>query len=98
MPPSFLLLSVIKAVVLLFVLLTIAAYTVWFERKLVAHMQSRWGPTRVGPYGLLQPLADAIKLLTKEDLTPSGVFHVPYLLAPALSLIVALLAYAVIPF
>lgn len=98
MPLPFILTSLIKAVVVLIVLMTVAAYLVWFERKVVAHMQSRWGPTRVGPFGLLQPLADAIKLLTKEDFTPAGVFRIPYLLAPALSLIVALLAFAVIPF
>ena len=98
MPLPFIVTSLIKAVVVLVVLLTVAAYLVWFERKLVAHMQNRWGPTRVGPFGLLQPLADAIKLLTKEDITPAGVFRIPYLLAPALSLIVALLAFAVIPF
>ncbi len=98
MPPSFVLLSVVKALLVLLVLMTVAAYIVWVERKVIAHMQSRWGPTRVGPFGLLQPLADAIKLLTKEDLTPEGVFRLPYLLAPALSLSVALLAFAVIPF
>ncbi|MBI3895136.1 MAG: NADH-quinone oxidoreductase subunit NuoH [Acidobacteria bacterium] len=87
-----------KIVVILLVLLTVVAYAVWFERKLVARIQSRWGPTRVGPHGLLQPLADAIKLLTKEDITPSGVFGLVYLLAPALSLITALLAFSVIPF
>ena len=95
---SFLLLSVVKALIVLLVLLTAAAYIVWFERKVIAHMQSRCGPTRVGPFGLLQPLADAIKLLTKEDLTPDSVFRLPYLIAPALSLLVALLAFVVIPF
>jgi NADH-quinone oxidoreductase subunit H len=95
---QFIAVALIKAIVLLIVLMTVAAYLVWFERKVVAHMQSRWGPTRVGPFGLLQPMADAIKLLTKEDMTPEGVFRVPYLLAPAMSLIVALLAFAVIPF
>jgi NADH-quinone oxidoreductase subunit H len=95
---SFVLMSVVKALIVLLVLLTAAAYIVWFERKLIAHMQSRWGPTRVGPFGLLQPLADAIKLLTKEDMTPDNVFRLPYLVAPALSLMVALLAFAVIPF
>src|SRR3989337_367091 len=87
-----------KIIVVIVVLLTAVAYAVWFERKLVARMQSRWGPTRVGPHGLLQPLADAIKLLTKEDFTPGGAFRLTYLLAPFLSLVVALLAFAVIPF
>src|SRR3990172_9964130 len=87
-----------KIVVVLLVLLTVVAYAVWFERKLVARMQSRWGPTRVGPYGLLQPVADAIKLLTKEDIIPSGVFLLVYLLAPFLALVTALLSFAVIPY
>lgn len=98
MPPEAILYTLLKIVVVLFVLLTAVAYAVWFERKVVARMQSRWGPTRVGPYGLLQPLADAIKLLTKEDITPSGVFRMIYIAAPALSVITALLAFAVIPF
>lgn len=98
MSPLILLFALAKIVVILLLLLTVVAYTVWFERKLVAHIQSRWGPTRVGPHGLLQPLADAIKLLTKEDLTPGGVFPLVYLLAPVLSLVTALLAFAVIPF
>jgi NADH-quinone oxidoreductase subunit H len=98
MPESLLLLTLIKIAVVLFVLLTAVAYAVWFERKLVAHMQSRWGPTRVGPHGLLQPLADLIKLLTKEDITPHGASRLLYLLAPALSVVTALLPFAVIPF
>ncbi|OFV99985.1 MAG: NADH-quinone oxidoreductase subunit H [Acidobacteria bacterium RIFCSPLOWO2_02_FULL_61_28] len=98
MSPLMVLFALAKIVVILLVLLTVVAYAVWFERKLLAHMQCRWGPTRVGPHGLLQPLADAIKLLTKEDLTPSEVFPLVYLLAPFLSLVTALLAFAVIPF
>ena len=98
MSTSLLLFALGKIVVILVVLLTLVAYTVWFERKLVAHMQSRWGPTRVGPHGLLQPLADAIKLLTKEDITPASVFPLIYLAAPMLALVTALLAFAVIPF
>ncbi len=94
----FLLYTLLKIVVVVFALLTAVAYTVWFERKVVAHMQSRWGPTRVGPYGLLQPLADVIKLITKEDITPSGVFRLVYLAAPCLAVITALLVFAVIPF
>ena len=90
--------TLIKIVVVLVVLLTVVAYAVWFERKVVAHMQSRWGPTRVGPHGLLQPIADAIKLLTKEDITPAGAFRLLYFAAPAMAVITALLAFAVIPF
>ena len=88
----------VKIVVVLGVLLTGVAYLVWMERKVVAHIQSRWGPYRVGPHGLLQPLADALKLLFKEDVTPAGADRFLYLLAPFLTLTMALLAVAVIPF
>ena len=88
----------VKIVVVLLVLLTGVAYLVWMERKVVAHIQSRWGPYRVGPHGLLQPLADALKLLFKEDVTPAGADRFLYLLAPFLTLTMALLAVAVIPF
>ena len=98
MTAAVLLFTLLKIVVVLVVLLTVVAYAVWFERKVVARMQSRWGPTRVGPHGLLQPIADAIKLLTKEDITPSGAFRLIYLVAPVLAVITALLAFAVIPF
>jgi len=60
---TFLIASVIKIVIAVFVLLTAVAYTVWLERKVVGHIQNRWGPTRVGPFGLLQPLADGIKFI-----------------------------------
>ena len=66
----FLLVAIIKIAITVGVLLTIVAYSVWLERKVVGHMQNRWGPTRVGPFGLLQPLADGIKFILKEDLTP----------------------------
>jgi NADH-quinone oxidoreductase subunit H len=98
MTAAALIFTLAKIVIVVVVLLTVVAYAVWFERKLVAHMQSRWGPTRVGPHGLLQPLADALKLLTKEDITPSGAFRLVYLAAPCLAMITALLAFAVIPF
>ena len=98
MPLLILIFTLAKIIVILAVLLSVVAYAVWFERKLLAHMQSRWGPTRVGPHGLLQPLADAIKILTKEDITPSGVFRLVYFLAPFLALVTALLAFSVIPF
>lgn len=90
--------SVIKVVVLLFLLLTALAYLVWFERKISAHIQSRRGPYRVGPHGLLQPLADALKFLLKEDTTPAGADRFVYFLAPFLTMTLAISAIAVIPF
>jgi len=87
-----------KIVVLLLVLLTSLAYLTWFERKVVAHIQTRWGPYRVGPHGLLQPLADGVKFLFKEDVTPAGADKFVYFLAPFLSLSLAITSIAVIPF
>jgi NADH-quinone oxidoreductase subunit H len=87
-----------KVVVLLFVLLTALAYLTWFERKVVAHIQARWGPYRVGPHGLLQPLADGLKFLFKEDVTPAGADKFVYFLAPFLALSLAITSIAVIPF
>ena len=87
-----------KIAILLFVLLTALAYLTWFERKVVAHIQSRWGPYRVGPHGLLQPLADGVKFLFKEDVTPAGADKFTYFLAPFLSLSLAITSLAVIPF
>ncbi|MGA2747071.1 MAG: complex I subunit 1 family protein, partial [Candidatus Sulfotelmatobacter sp.] len=94
----YLLASVIKSAVVLGVLLTAVAYTVWLERKVVGHMQNRWGPTRVGPFGLLQPAADGIKFLFKEDLTPPHVYKPLFLAAPLIAVIFALTSIAVIPF
>jgi len=90
--------SILKVVVLVFVLLTAIAYITWFERKAVAHIQSRWGPYRAGPHGLLQPLADGIKFLTKEDPTPAGADKFVYFLAPFLAMSLGLCGIAVIPF
>ena len=87
-----------KIVVVLLVLLTALAYLTWFERKVVAHIQSRWGPYRVGPHGLLQPLADGAKFLFKEDTTPAGADKFAYFLAPFLALSLAITSIAVIPF
>jgi NADH-quinone oxidoreductase subunit H len=87
-----------KVVILLFVLLTALAYLTWFERKVVAHIQSRWGPYRVGPHGLLQPLADGVKFLFKEDITPAGADKFAYFLAPFLAMALAITSIAVIPF
>src|SRR3954471_18143077 len=95
---NFFLLSVIKAAVVAAVLLTTLAYLQWVERKVIAHIQVRPGPYRVGPHGLLQPLADVIKLITKEDLVPPYVNKVFYLLAPGVAIFFALLSISVIPF
>jgi len=94
---AFILVSVIKTVIALFILLTAVAYSVWLERKVVGHMQNRWGPSRVGPFGLLQPLADGAKFLFKEDLIPPHVYKPLYIAAPMLSVIFALTSIAVIP-
>jgi NADH-quinone oxidoreductase subunit H len=93
-----LIITIVKIVLLLFIVLTVNAYLTWFERKVVAHIQSRWGPHRVGPHGLLQPLADGVKFLFKEDPTPAGVDKLVYYLAPLMALTLALTSIAIIPF
>jgi NADH-quinone oxidoreductase subunit H len=90
--------SIVKIVLVIFILLTAVAYTVWLERKVVGHMQNRWGPSRVGPFGLLQPLADGIKFLLKEDLTPPHVYRPLFIAAPMIAVICALTSISVIPF
>jgi len=92
------LLLVVKLLIVLFVLLTVAAYLVWVERKLLGRMQARFGPNRAGRFGLLQLLADLIKLLTKEDTVPAGASKTIFLLAPGVVAITALLIFSVIPF
>ena len=67
---TYILVSLVKIVIAVFILLTAVAYTTLLERKVVAHMQNRWGPSRVGPFGIWQPLADGLKFIFKEDLTP----------------------------
>jgi len=94
----FLLLSIVKIVVVLVILLTGVAYTVLLERKVLGHMQNRWGPSRVGPFGLLQPLADGIKLFLKEDLLPLAAERPLFIVAPIIALSCALISIAVIPF
>ena len=95
---SFIVISLIKTFVIFAVLMTTLAYLQWVERKVIAHIQVRPGPYRVGPHGLLQPLADVIKLITKEDLVPPYVNKPLYLLAPFLAITMALLSISVIPF
>src|ERR1700684_3309812 len=95
---NFFVVSLIKSALVAFVLLTALAYIQWVERKVLAHIQLRIGPRRVGPHGLLQPLADVIKLLTKEDMLPSHVNKFFYFLAPFIAVMFALIAISVIPF
>ena len=89
--------SLIKSVVVMGILLTGFAYATLLERKLVAGFQVRLGPNRVGPWGMLQPLADGIKVAFKEDTIPRGADRVVFMLAPVLSMVMAIIAFAVIP-
>lgn len=86
------------AVVVVTAMMTVTAWTTWFERKFAGRMQSRLGPTMVGPVGLLQPIADAVKLLQKEDLVPANADRVLFNLAPILTVAFALGVAAVVPF
>jgi NADH-quinone oxidoreductase subunit H len=88
----------LKIVVVLVITLTSVAYTVLLERKVVGRIQNRWGPSRVGPFGLLQPLADGAKLFLKEDLLPTAVYRPLYILAPIIALACALISISVVPF
>lgn len=88
---------VVKSVVLILALLTVFAYVQFVERRVIARIQVRMGPNRTGPFGLLQPVADAIKAIFKEEVIPAGADRVVFVLAPALSVITALVAFAVIP-
>ena len=89
---------IVKLSVVLIILLTVAAYLVWVERKLLGRMQARYGPNRAGKFGLLQPLADLVKLVTKEDTVPEGANKGIFLLAPGVVSLMALLIFAVVPF
>src|SRR5204862_4940874 len=95
---QFVLFSAVKIICVFSVLMFIVAYAVWVERKLSAAIQDRHGPNRVGLFGLLQPIADAIKAFLKEDFTPAHVRKAYYWLAPAIVMIPSLLTMAVIPF
>ncbi len=90
--------SLIKAAIIINLLLLAFAYTTLLERKLLGRMQLRYGPNRAGPYGLLQPIADLVKLIRKEVFAPIGAANVVYIAAPVLSAFTALLAFSVIPF
>jgi NADH-quinone oxidoreductase subunit H len=90
--------DLIKAVVIVNLLLGMFAYMTWVERKLLGRMQQRYGPNRAGPFGLLQPIADLVKLIRKESFYPATAVEVLYIGAPLISAATALAAFSVIPF
>ena len=94
----YVLLSVVKIAVVTVILLMCVAYTVLLERKVVGRIQNRYGPSRVGPFGMWQPMADGLKLFLKEDIMPASVYRPLYILAPMIALACALLSIAVVPF
>lgn len=94
---NLLLMPALRSIALIVVLLTAFAYLTWFERKLLSRFQVRYGPNRAGRFGLLQPIADALKAVFKEEIIPGHVDRVIYLLGPILALIPALIIWAVIP-
>lgn len=95
---AFFVIMVTKIVVVFGLMLLSVTYLTWLERKVIGDIQVRLGPMRVGPHGLLQPIADGLKLLFKEEIVPQAADRMLYLLAPALALIPAFISFAVIPF
>ena len=93
-----LLLIAVKLGLIFGVVLSMAAYLVLAERKILARMQLRHGPNRLGPFGMFQPLADLIKMLTKEDVVPTGADRIIFMVAPGLAAVTALMSFAVVPF
>jgi NADH-quinone oxidoreductase subunit H len=92
------LIVMIKIIIIFGGVMGALAYLTWIERKVMARVQMRPGPTRVGPFGLLQPIADGLKFLFKEDVIPTGANRFLYIAAPIVSLVPALLSFSVIPF
>ena len=95
---TFLLLSILKVLVVVVITLMAVAYTVLLERKMLGRIQNRWGPSRVGPFGLMQPMADGIKLFLKEDLMPIASERPLFIVAPIIALTCALISISVVPF
>ncbi len=91
-------LVIVKAVLIFLILVLLTLFNIWFERRVVGRMQHRPGPNVHGPFGLLQSLADGVKLALKEDIVPKAADKVVYLLAPIIMVVPAFLTWAVIPF
>ena len=98
MPEEALLTIVVKAALVVFIVITAFAYLLLWERKLIGRFQVRYGPNRVGPLGYLQPLADVVKLVFKEDAVPAGANRILFSLAPLISIAAAVGAIALVPF
>jgi NADH-quinone oxidoreductase subunit H len=92
------LIAIIEAFLIINLVMVLFAYLTWLERKAMGRMQLRYGPNRAGPFGLLQPIADLVKLIRKEAFSPSGAIEPVYIIAPVVSMFTALAAFAVIPF
>ena len=90
--------SIIAALIVVNLVMAAFAYTTWLERKMLGRFQLRYGPNRAGPFGLLQPIADLVKLVRKEAFYPASAHELPYIVAPVVSCFTALLAFAVIPY
>jgi len=97
-PLIFIGVMILKIIAVFSVLMGIVAYATWVERKVIGHMQTRLGPMETGWHGLLQPIADGIKLFFKEDIIPAEASKVPFILAPMMILVPALITIAVVPF
>ena len=89
---------IVKCVVVFAGLMIVVAYLTWLERKVLGHIQIRYGPNRCGPFGLLQPFSDAIKAFFKEDLVPGRSDKALFVIAPMISIIAAISIFAVVPF
>src|SRR5438270_9713375 len=89
--------AIIEALIIINLVMVTFAYLTWLERKAMGRMQLRYGPNRAGPFGLLQPIADLVKLIRKEAFAPSSAIPIPYIAAPIVSLFTALAAFSVIP-